>query len=636
MKFVRNNRLKFLTLFVLIFFIGSYSIAQNKNIFTKDSIEFDEIAANFNTTVNQNPAFADSLAQVYFAKAKKLNNDDYMGRGSALISTAGMVLGKMDEAEKWYNSAQNYFKKSENYLWKGYSNLNMGTVLNQKYDFEKGLPYLLKSVEDFEQAKDYNMLASAYCIISNSFHDFGNYEKGKQYANIALKILHENKDIRPTCFWHVYNVLAINYDDNKEYEKAIENHMKALPYSEKDKSVTYNNLGNTYRKIGNIDSASYYLNLSIGNQRKNSLHYNDNYSFATVFGNLSDIERARKRYTIASQYLDSALYYAEKSKSPEKLMDVYTFAYNLKNETGDYKPAVEYLAKYVSLKDSLLNADKAKIIYNYQEQYEAEKKEKIIQQQQFEITKRNYWLLSASIAFVLLSTVVFFIYRNYKHKQDKKFQTEIFRQQEIEAKALFEGEQNERIRIARDLHDGVGQMLSVVKMNLSLLDTQEPSVIKALDLVGKTIDEVRNVSHNLIPEELNFGIFPALENLMEKINPSGGTKMEIHIPQEVRELKFETQNALSIYRIVQEVVNNMIKHAGASLIDLSIEKISNNLKIVIKDNGHGMDVNAMNRSEGIGWKNVNARVNLLDGKIKVQSEKLSGTSIEITLPGNGA
>lgn len=635
MKFVKVNRLKLPVLLIFFFFATGYSIAQHRKISEKDSIAFAETTVHFNTIVNQHPALADSLARTYFAKAQKLNNDDYMGRGSTLICTANLILGKIDEAEKWYNNAQSCFEKSENLLWKGYSNLNMGTMLSTKYNFEKGLPYLLKSIENFEQAKDNDMLVATYCAISNSFHDFGSYEKGKQYANIALEILHENKGIKRIYFWRAYNVLAINYDDNKEYEKAIENHKNALLYAENNAFITYNNIGNTYRKLGNIDSASYYLSLSIEGQRKNTYLYRGDYLFATVFGNLSDIERVKKRYVIAGQYLDSALYYAEKSKSPEKLIDTYTFAYNLKNETGDYKLAAEYLAKSTILKDSLLNTDKAKIIYNYQEQYETEKKQKIIQQQQFEIAKRNYWLMLAFIAFVLLSFVVFFIYRNYRYKQEKRLQSEIFRQQEIEAKSLFEGEQNERIRIARDLHDGVGQMLSLVKMKISSWDNKEPFVSKTLDLVDKTIDELRNVSHNLIPEELNFGIIPALENLMEKVNALGNTKMQMHISPEIKSWKFEKQNELSIYRIVQEVVNNMIKHAGASLIHLSMEKVSNSLKIVIKDNGHGMDVSTINRSEGIGWKNVSARVNLLDGKLKVQSEKLSGTLIEIILPENG-
>ncbi len=238
-------------------------------------------------------------------------------------------------------------------------------------------------------------------------------------------------------------------------------------------------------------------------------------------------------------------------------------------------------------------------------------------------------LLAACIA-------TYFIFALHKSRQEKKLQQEIFNRQAAEAKALFDGEQNERIRIARDLHDGVGQMLSLVKMSLSTVETGDEAVQKAMALTDKKIDEVRNVSHNLIPQELNFGIVRALENLAEKVNASGTTKMSIDMPGPMQTLQFEKQNELSIYRIVQEVVNNMLKHAGASEINLAIKHKDSQVLIAVNDNGRGINLVDMDHSKGIGWKNINARLNMLDGKINVRSEHLSGTQIEITLPSNGA
>lgn len=257
-----------------------------------------------------------------------------------------------------------------------------------------------------------------------------------------------------------------------------------------------------------------------------------------------------------------------------------------------------------------------------------------IQNKELELKQKNYLLIFGGILFLVSLVAAYFIYKNHRNKQQKKFQEEIFRQQELASKSLFEGEQNERIRIARDLHDSVGQMLSLVKMNLSSLPKNLENE-NLQNLVDKTITEVRNVSHNLIPEELNFGIFSALENLADKVNQSGKPKMEIHIPDEIRTMKFQKQNELSIYRIVQEVVGNMIKHADASTINLSVNKLKNSLIINIRDNGKGMNTENIENAKGIGWKNINARVRMMDGKIKIQSEKLTGTQIEILLPQNG-
>lgn len=608
------------------------SFAQQPTVSLKDSIRFQEFTTKYNNIVNTDVKQADSLARVYFAEAKKIKNDDYCGRGASLINGCYLASGNMKMANEWFKTARQYFRRSKNNLWIGYMNLNMGLSLNLKYNFEKGMPYLLQSVKDFERAKDNNMIVSAYSNIAIAFHDFGNYKKGKEYGLMATAIIDKEKNIKESYQYRAYTALAINYDDDKEWDKAIDIHLQALKHAgEIYPAYTYNDLGNTYRKKGQLTKAIYYLNRALSKSKA----FQNDYHLATVYGNMADVYRLQHNYTMANQYIDSTLRHSQKSKSPEKLIDAYDFAYLLKNETRDYKAAAQYLKKYITLKDSLLNADKAKIIYNYQEKYETEKKQELIEKQEFEIAKRNYWLIIALAVFALICIATWFAYRTYKHKQDKKLQNEIYRQQEIESKALFDGEQKERIRIARDLHDGVGQMLSLVKMKLSMADTADASIKKTGELLDKAIEEVRNVSHNLIPEELNFGIFRALEDIAEKVNSSGTTKMEINIPEKIKQLTFERQNELSIYRIVQEVVNNMIKHAGADRIDLTISKVSQSIIISIKDNGRGMDENSIGQSKGLGWKNINARVHLLDGKINITSEKLSGTQIEITLPGHG-
>lgn len=291
--------------------------------------------------------------------------------------------------------------------------------------------------------------------------------------------------------------------------------------------------------------------------------------------------------------------------------------------------AYENLENYRAINDEIFNIEKLKQIEELSTKYETAEKDKLILEQKSKILKRNV-LVCSLLGFLLMG---FIYYRNYRNKQKILLEKEIYLQNELATKALFQGEQNERIRIARDLHDSIGQMLSLIKMNLSAQEQNSESQ-KMQNLVDQTIDEVRAISHNLIPEELNFGIISALENLADKINTSSDTKMEIIIPEEIRSVKFQKQNELSIYRIVQEVVNNMVKHADATAINLSINKLENSLILSIKDNGKGIDDQDIKESKGIGWKNINARVNMMDGKIKINSEKLAGTQIEITLPQN--
>lgn len=253
-----------------------------------------------------------------------------------------------------------------------------------------------------------------------------------------------------------------------------------------------------------------------------------------------------------------------------------------------------------------------------------------------QLKQRNLLIIGVLLITMAIGLIAYFSYKRYKARQEAKLLEEVNRQQEIATKSLFEGEQKERIRLARDLHDSIGQMLSVVKMNMSTLQHQFPdnkTTTGTLDLVDKTIGEVRNISHNLLPEALNFGLFSALEDMTDKINEGGGAEVELIVPEAAKSHQFSKQNELSIYRIVQEVLGNMVKHAEATKISLTVLMNESGLSIAIKDNGKGFDTDKIAASKGIGWKNIFARVNLLDGEMRVQSEQLTGTQIEITIPG---
>ena len=258
-----------------------------------------------------------------------------------------------------------------------------------------------------------------------------------------------------------------------------------------------------------------------------------------------------------------------------------------------------------------------------------------ISNKQLEIKRRNLLIGSILVVFLAAGAISFVLYNRYRLKQENLLQAEIFKQKEIAARSLFEGEQQERIRIARDLHDSLGQMLSVVKMNISTMDdmeTENTLTKKTAELVDKTIEEVRHISHNLLPEELTFGLFKAIESMCDKISNSGKTIASLTIPDTISAYKFEKQNELSLYRIVQEVLNNMVKHAHATEIEINVFRREHFMIIHVKDNGKGFDTKEIKQSNGLGWKNIAARVSMLNGKLHISSESLNGTEIEISIP----
>ncbi|MEZ4879698.1 MAG: hypothetical protein R2801_06000, partial [Chitinophagales bacterium] len=393
---------------------------------------------------------------------------------------------------KWYKKYINFFEKKHSELGKGYVNLTVAKALCNKYYFAEGIPYYLLSIDNFSKSHNYQMLVKTYNGLSLAYHDFGDYAKGIELANLALKTFQEHKnEIDKNLLWYTYNNLGINYDDSKHYKKAIESHLNALPYgiNASDSSYSYNNLGNTSKKIRKLEDAKYYFELALNSAKKDT---SDVYQLASVYSNFLDIQRIVKNYSKANLLIDSAYFYASKSKSPEKLIDFYYYAYQLKNETNDYKQALSFLNQYTVLKDSLLNIDKAKIIYDYQIKYETEKKEKQIAETKLISKQKSIWLL-------LLGTIIFLgfiLYSNQRIKLKQK-QKQWYLENQLEKEQTNLKIQNQRIEISRDLHDSLGSQL--IFMN-SILDNLKSSDAIDNDVVKNKINTLSDFSENAISE----------------------------------------------------------------------------------------------------------------------------------------
>lgn len=540
---------------------------------------------------------------------------------------------KLDSAEIEFRSLiKPEIQKNQPGVYIG-AELNIGRIYGDKGDNVKALEHYQKALKTAETINDKESIPHVLKNIGVLYVSWKKFDEAFSYYDKAEKLAKENgnKELIADC----QNNKGIIYEQKEEYAAALSSYKNALElYTEKNIpkkiSMALSNIAIIYKAQKNYTEAINYNIKAISIAEKQD----DKWTMSATYNNIGNLYGEMGNYKKAIEFCEKALKIAKEINAGEIIWATYDSMAEASAKAGDYKKAFEYHKLFSTAMNDFINKESTKQLSELNVKYETEKKQNLINQQQFEIRQKNIWLIFAGILFLISTIAAYFIYKNYRHKQDKKLQKEIFLQQELATKSLFEGEQNERIRIARDLHDSVGQMLSLVKMNLSSQEKNSENE-NIQSLVDKTISEVRNISHNLIPEELNFGIFPALENLAEKINSSSETKMELQIPEEIKAIKFQKQNELSIYRIVQEVVNNMIKHADASSINLSIKKLENSLIINIKDNGKGLDNDSISNSAGIGWKNINARIHMMDGKIKIESEKLAGTQIEITLPQNG-
>jgi signal transduction histidine kinase len=281
-----------------------------------------------------------------------------------------------------------------------------------------------------------------------------------------------------------------------------------------------------------------------------------------------------------------------------------------------------------------------------QTKYETEKKEientKLQKENEIKELKiaqqRSDWkfllVLFIVIGFVLILTSIFIILR-YKQKQKSELIKENSRQEKLRFKAVIDSEEKERTRIAKELHDGLGQLLSSAKLNISGLEDGIPKedeylLQNSLTIIDDAVKEVRNISHNLMPTALmNYGIIEAITGLVSKINDS--KQIIVNFNKENFNINLDKENEIALYRITQEVLNNMLKHSKAKNIDIVFFNTNNNININIKDNGIGFNTEEIKDSKGIGWQNIYSRVSMLNGKILINSQIGKGTDVHINI-----
>ena len=216
---------------------------------------------------------------------------------------------------------------------------------------------------------------------------------------------------------------------------------------------------------------------------------------------------------------------------------------------------------------------------------------------------------------------------------------ELETQQQLTAtEAVLKGEEQERTRLAKDLHDGLGGMLSgikysfqTMKRNLIMTPDNQQAFERSMDMLDSSIKEMRRVAHNMMPEALvKFGLDVALKDFCNDINQSGALQVNYQsIGMDNADI--EQTTAITIYRIVQELINNTMKHAAARTAIVQVSKTNGKISITVEDDGKGFDPAIVSHAKGIGWNNIQSRVEYLKGKLDVKSEPGKGTSVHIEL-----
>ncbi|HEY0355449.1 MAG TPA: ATP-binding protein, partial [Flavisolibacter sp.] len=261
--------------------------------------------------------------------------------------------------------------------------------------------------------------------------------------------------------------------------------------------------------------------------------------------------------------------------------------------------------------------------------------------QQAQLLRRktlNYVLIGSAFALIIVALLS---YRNYSQRQKIQQQkiNELEKAKQLTAtEAILKGEEQERSRLAKDLHDGLGGMMSGIKYSLLTMKKNQimtpenqQAFERSLDMLDSSINEMRRVAHNMMPEALvKFGLDTALNDFCTEVHQSGALQVSYQSIG-ISEEKFDQTTAITIYRIVQELINNIMKHAAAKSAIVQVSKTNGVVSITVEDDGKGFNTAILDASKGIGWNNIQSRVEYLKGKVDVRSHEGNGTSVHIEL-----
>jgi signal transduction histidine kinase len=519
-----------------------------------------------------------------------------------------------------------------------------GVIYYLKGDFENALPQYLKAHRIFDSLKHDDGLARLCNEMAVFYRRHSDVKTAYQYLDQseahALKA--GNKKELGTSYAHRANLL----DREGKIKEAYTLYEKVyqIRLEQKDSvglSYALLDLSTMTLRSGNVEGALSYIRQSTAIRKK----IGDEQGVAVNLVNTGETYFSVKNYRKAVEYFEQCLALATKIG----YTDLSRYAYEQLSasyvQLGDFRNAFLYQQKRQAFNDSLYTLEKASVIADLQLKYETERKEKQIVLQQAQLSEREaeirqtYLIITGLVITLILLTVIFVLVRQHYKKQ----QLMLIREKEISVREAYmlasvQSQENERKRFAQDLHDGMGQLISALRLVLlsvnrnSTTEERIAVVSKSEGLLNEMHREIRSIAFNLMPQTLVLhGLVPALREMSERINTVDQINIRVNafdIPERLTEVQ-----EISLYRVIQEWINNIVKYSTAATIDVQLIGYPGEITVTVEDNGQGFDNRILETSTGNGWKNMKSRINLLKGELSIETRPgRQGTTIIIRIP----
>ncbi|MBN2172695.1 MAG: tetratricopeptide repeat protein [Bacteroidales bacterium] len=557
--------------------------------------------------------------------------------------------GNLIVSEKLFTKALTMARKTEDSVKVGevYARLAIINYLRGNYD--QSVDYNQKAIELFLNHDKTVKAGYVYCEMGYQMKR-RNMSLAFYYMRKGLYLL-ENADSIPNMS-APYDNYGVLLEMKNCYDSALIFYNKALAIKEKTVDsigipFSLNNIAQTYMLQKKYSSAKDYLDraFTIRKIRNDIFGIIENYSlYGDYFLQQDKISEAIKFYQLGLEKAKVSGYLYVWQYISNKLSICY-------EKTGNYPLALKFHRENQQIRDSIINSETNDKIARLEVQFRTIEKEKELErkakevailnqvkvQQELKLSNRNMVIFGISGLSVILILLFLLLFQRFRQKHQLKMNNALLMEKERGIKAVIEAEEEERNRIARELHDGVGQQMSGLKLawqnfNNRFLKDEKEAITESerlFALLDNSSTELRSISHQMMPKALKeVGLQAAISDML---NASfRNTTSEIRLDIFGIETRYEKNIEIAIFRVCQELTSNIIKYANASNIDIQLYQSKGNLILSVEDDGAGFDMNK--RKDGIGLTNIKSRVESAGGTFFIESEPSRGTRATIRIP----
>lgn len=545
------------------------------------------------------------------------------------------------EAIKFYQQALSIAEEIELWSEVAHINNNLGVIYNEIGNYKTAYLYLTEALNNYEKSGISDKKIGALNNIGLIYLNLKNYEKAREFFNRALDPAIQPKDT--ILVVSVLNNIALSYLNETKHDLALSHLHQAIDLSKQVNNkyglcISFQLMGNIYLQLDQTSKAysAYQESIAIADST------NLTYQLASARLGIAGVLLKQGKTTEATGIAFQVMKEAEDQKSLGLKSSVHQVLADIYEQSGDFSRSLHHYREHIKAQQEVVSQTIIHQVYDIELSHldEVNKTQKLeLEKKELAISKTNNLLFFISITFILLLIGLYLLYINRRHRQEVKFQKTVIELNAKKSTAALEAELQERKRIGQELHDSLGHLLSLSGLYTSMLeqrkDIAEEKKQELLESLKRTIDEafseVRTISHNLAPSLLSErGLKGALKSISDRVNQGTGLTMSFDTFGLNGKMNNLVENTL--FRTIQEIVNNTIKHASASRLFIQVTEGENEISLIAEDNGKGFNLNDVDEHSGSGLSHMKSRIENLNGTIDIDSNPGRGTIISILIP----